>query len=185
MDIFEIQSRLKFISNVQIGDKINVKFMLIQKDCLSTKISRTLYYETRQNTLNFVRDTINRALEILGSSPCCSKDKETMITLLSDIKKSKIGIQNLRETYMIDVKFCCDLDTILENITIKIHEYEPHYGTSMNTMNTTNMVINNNGITVPRSIPLDINSKLEIINEGPKSVNSHSSNEVYGSVKNH
>ncbi len=183
MDIFEIQSRLKFISNVQIGDKINVKFMLIQKDCFATKISRTIYYETRQNTLNFVRDTINRALEILGSSPCCSKDKETMITLLSDIKKCKIGIQNLRETYMADVKFCCDLDTILENITIKIHEFDPLYGTSIN--NTTT-VINNNGITIPRSMPLDINSKLEIINEGPKSVNSHSSaNEVYGSVKNH
>jgi hypothetical protein len=184
MDIFEIQSRLKFISNVQIGDKINVKFMLIQKDCLATKLSRTLYYETRQNTLNFVRDTINRALEILGSSPCCSKDKETMITLLTDIKKCKIGIQNLRETYMADVKFCCDLDTILEKITIKIHEYEPFYGTSATNTTTT---INNSGISIPipRSMPLDINSKLEIINEGPTSPNSHSSNEVYGSVKNH
>ena len=61
MDIYEIQSRLKFISSVQIGDKINVKFMLIQKDCITTKLSRTIYYENRQNTYNFIKDTINRA----------------------------------------------------------------------------------------------------------------------------
>jgi hypothetical protein len=127
MDSFEIQSRLKFISNVQIGDKINVKFMLIQKDCVSTKISRTLYYENRITTLNFVRDNINRALEIITKS-CCQQDKELTSNLIIDLKNSKIGIENLRQTYISDIKFCCDLNTVLQNIDIKIAECEKSFG---------------------------------------------------------
>jgi hypothetical protein len=127
MDSFEIQSRLKFISNVQIGDKINVKFMLIQKDCFSTKLSRTLYYENRITTLNFVRDNINRALEIITKS-CCQQDKELTSNLIIDLKNSKIGIENLRETYINDIKFCCDLNTVLQNIDIKIAECEKSLG---------------------------------------------------------
>lgn len=127
MDIFEIQSRLKFISNVQIGDKINVKFMLIQKDCFSTKLSRTLYYENRITTLNFIRDNINRALEIITKS-CCQQDKELTCNLMIDLKKSKIGIENLRQTYINDIKFCCDLNTVLQTIDIKITECEKLLG---------------------------------------------------------
>jgi hypothetical protein len=127
MDSFEIQSRLKFISNVQIGDKINVKFMLIQKDCVSTKLSRTLYYENRITTLNFVRDNINRALEIITKS-CCQQDKELTSNLIIDLKNSKIGIENLRQTYINDIKFCCDLNTVLQNIDIKIIECEKSFG---------------------------------------------------------
>jgi hypothetical protein len=127
MDTFEIQSRLKFISKVQIGDKINVKFMIIQKDCFSTKLSRTLYYENRITTLNFIRDNINRALEIITKS-CCQRDKELTTNLVIDLKQSKIGIENLRQTYIDDVKFCCDLNTILQNIDIKITDCEKIVG---------------------------------------------------------
>ena len=130
MDTFEIQSRLKFISKVQIGDKINVKFMILQKDCFSTKISRTLYYENRITTLNFIRDNINRALEIITKS--CCQDKELTTNLVIDLKKSKIGIENLRQTYIDDVKFCCDLNTILQNIDIKILDCEKIVGISNN-----------------------------------------------------
>lgn len=124
MDIYEIQSRLKFISSVQIGDKINVKFMMIQKDCLTTKISRTLYYENRQNTYNFIRDTINRALEIICPPEVLNKNKEIIEGLIVDLNKSRQGILNLKETYMTDIKFCCDLDTILEKIKLKVNDYE-------------------------------------------------------------
>jgi len=124
MDIYEIQSRLKFISSVQIGDKINVKFMTLQKDCLSTKISRTVYYENRQTGYNFIKDTVNRALEIISPPEVLNKNKDIIEGLIVDLTKCKQGIQNLKETYVSDIKFCCDLDTILEKIKLNIADHE-------------------------------------------------------------
>lgn len=124
MDIYEIQSRLKFIASVQIGDKINVKFMMLQKDCIVTKLSRTLYYENRHTGYNFIKDTVNRALEIISPPEVLNKNKDVIEGLISDLTKCKQGIQNLKETYMADIKFCCDLDTILEKIKLNIAEHE-------------------------------------------------------------
>jgi hypothetical protein len=158
MDTFEIQSRLKFISNVQIGDKINVKFMIIQKDCFSTKLSRTLYYENRITTLNFIRDNINRALEIITKS-CCQRDKELTTNLVIDLKKSKIGIENLRQTYIDDVKFCCDLNTILQNIDIKVLECEKIVGLVYNsTQSSTDDIEIEKTSHTPRSDIIDFHT---------------------------
>lgn len=167
MDSFEIQSRLKFISNVQIGDKINVKFMLIQKDCFSTKLSRTLYYENRITTLNFVRDNINRALEIITKS-CCQQDKELTSNLMIDLKKSKIGIENLRQTYINDIKFCCDLNTILQTIDIKITECEKLLGY--------NLFFKHREISHKESIPRENNHQENSHKENSPRENSHQEN---------
>lgn len=116
MNPFEIKSRLKFISNVQVGDKINVKFMIIQKDSVYTKLSRTLYYETRQNTLIFVKDTIHRAFEIINMDPPQMSKEYNLDMMKIDLAACKVGIEHLKQTYLGDVKFCCDLDTVIQEI---------------------------------------------------------------------
>jgi hypothetical protein len=116
MNPFEIKSRLKFISNVNVGDKINVKFMIIQKDSVYTKLSRTLYYENRQNTLIFLKDTIHRAFEIINMDPPQMSKEYNVDMMKIDLLHCKVGIENLKQTYLDDVKFRCDLDTVIQEI---------------------------------------------------------------------
>jgi hypothetical protein len=40
--------------------------------------------------------------------------------LISDLRNSKNGLNNLKETYNLDVKFVCDLDTLLQTIDAKL-----------------------------------------------------------------
>ena len=120
----ETISRLKFIGKIEIGDKINLKCMYIQNDGLVTQLSRTLFQDNRLKTLTFIHDTINKSFEILK---CYQKSKKKSdqimcINLIYDLKHSKIGLKNIKETYIKDIKFCCDIDTMLQMIEGKLVE---------------------------------------------------------------
>ena len=126
----KIISDLKFISQLEKGDKINTKFMYRQPDGFTTRIIRTFFnHDTRQNTLKFIQETIYSTFDILLYYERSNKpsDRSTCINILSDLNKSKIGLNNLKETYSEDLKFKCDIDTILETIESKLKDIEPKY----------------------------------------------------------
>lgn len=113
----EIISRLKFISKIQKGEKINVKYMYVQPESIFTSISRTiLHQDNRRNTLNFIRNTLSGTFSILNKEN--STYKYQMLT--NDLKLVKNGLDNLKSTYISDIKFCCDVDTMLEEINNKL-----------------------------------------------------------------
>ena len=121
----ETFSRLKLISKIQIGDKINLnKDISITPDGVITQISRMLYQENRMKTLVFVQDTINKTFEILKCYERSNKKTDIMMckNLLKDLKSSKIGLSNLKETYSIYVKYQCDIEVVLQLIDTKISE---------------------------------------------------------------
>jgi hypothetical protein len=123
----EVISRLKFIGRLQKGEKINVKYMFVQPDGLITKFQRTiLYQDNRQNTLSFLQNTISRAFEIINSYSCSSKESQIRIGshVISDLKKSKEGLANLKNTYLSDTKFICDIDTLVQEIDAKLLEVD-------------------------------------------------------------
>ena len=128
-----IISRLKFIGKVQKGDKINVKYMFIQPDGIFTRISRSLInHDNRNNTLNFVRNTITRSFDIITSYSLSNKELHRTIRLhiIKDLEQSKIGLLNLKDTYLSDIKFTCDIDTLLQEIDAKLLDVEkkdPNY----------------------------------------------------------
>ena len=128
-----IISRLKFIGKVQKGDKINVKYMFIQPDGIFTRISRSLInHDNRNNTLNFVRNTITRSFDIIASYSLSNKELNRTIRLhiIKDLEQSKIGLLNLKDTYLSDIKFTCDIDTLLQEIDAKLLDVEqkdPNY----------------------------------------------------------
>ena len=128
-----IISRLKFIGKVQKGDKINVKYMFIQPDGIFTLISRSLInHDNRNNTLNFVRNTITRSFDIITSYSLSNKELHRTIRLhiIKDLEQSKIGLLNLKDTYLSDIKFTCDIDTLLQEIDAKLLDVEqkdPNY----------------------------------------------------------
>ena len=120
----ETISRIKFIGKIEIGDKINLKSMYVQNDGIITQISRSFLQDDRRKTLTFLQDTINKCFEILK---CYQKSKkksdQIMCTyLMEDLLNSRQGLKNIKETYIKDIKFCCDIDTLLQMIEAKTSE---------------------------------------------------------------
>lgn len=118
----ETISRLKFIGKIQIGDKVNLKSMYIQPDGLITQLYRSINQDNRSKTLIFLQDTITKTFEILKFYEKSLKvsDQIMCCNLIVDLKNSKSGLNNLKETYTMDVKFVCDLDTLLQTIDAKL-----------------------------------------------------------------
>lgn len=124
----EVISSLKFIGKLQKGDKINTKFMYRQPDGVATRISRTLInHDNRHNALNFVQRTISNAFEIMSTYLKSDKqsDKTMCSHIAADLKFAKIGLEHLKDTYSEDLKFCCDMETLLQDIDSKLVEILP------------------------------------------------------------
>ena len=122
----EICSRLKFIGKIQIGEKINIKYMTIQPDGYFTQLYRSILQDNRNKTLVFLQDTFFKTFEILK---CYEKTKQKSdilmcLNLIEDLKASKIVLKNLKETYFVDVKFICDIDVLIQIIEAKLSEID-------------------------------------------------------------
>jgi len=126
MDIInkEIISKLKFISKIQIGDRINTKYTSIQNDSVFTSLTRFFYQDNRIKTIIFVQETIKKAYELIYMYEKSEKISEKIlcVNLIRDLNDSKSGLNNLKDTYSYDLKFCCDIDTIIQIIDSKLAE---------------------------------------------------------------
>jgi hypothetical protein len=120
----ETISRLKFIRKIEINDKIDLKNMSITHDGIFTQLSRTVFQDNRNKTLVFLQDTINKAFEIIKcyDKSTRNSDKIMCSNVVTDLKGVRIGLKNLKETYNADIKFCCDIDVLLEMIEAKLSE---------------------------------------------------------------
>jgi hypothetical protein len=135
----DVISKLKFIGKIQKGDKINVRFMFVQSDGILTKISRSIInQDNRGNTLNFLQDTINKAFSIISNFEHLTgvADKVMCQNIATDLNLSKTGIHNLKDTYISDNKFCCDMDTLIQVIDARLAEIE--YKTRLNKIESNN-----------------------------------------------
>lgn len=118
-------SKLKFISKIQKGDKINVRYLYVQPSGFLTSLSRSFFYQdNRGNTLNFVHNTIYKTFEIIDNLEKNNNnntiEKALGNNITYDLENSKNGLLNLKETYIEDIKFCCDIDTLIQLIDAKI-----------------------------------------------------------------
>lgn len=122
----EIISRLKFIGKLKKGEKINTRHMYVQPDGITTSLSRTFaYQDNRGNALNFCQETISRSFELLITYERSDSSTEKVLfsRLIEDLQQSTVGLRNLKFTYITDTKFCCDMDTLLENVLAKLNKY--------------------------------------------------------------
>ena len=125
----EVISRLKFIGKIQKGEKINVKYIYVQPEGLITRISRTLINHcSRQNTLNFIKNTINKTYEIINTYINSEEEskRHILVNIIQDLKYSKKGIVNLKNTYLDDLKIGCDLDTLLQETDAFLHSIKDY-----------------------------------------------------------
>jgi hypothetical protein len=123
----DVVSNLKFIGELNNGDKINTLSLSRQPPGFMTSIKRTLAgNDNRHNTLHFLQKTLYTAFEIIETTDSTSmraSDKVVMRNLLKDVTKSKIGLSNLKETYASDLKFVCDIDTLIQFIDSKMEDF--------------------------------------------------------------
>lgn len=136
----EVISNLKFICKIKKGDKINTKFMYLQPDGIATKVSRSIInIDNRQNTLTFVQNTIKGVFELLEqyekNKTKEESEKAAFNLLVEDLEESRIGISHLRGTYCDDVKFCCDIDVLLQNIDVRLGSMGERFKDSNDRMN--------------------------------------------------
>lgn len=123
----EIIPRIKFIGKIQKGEKMNVKHMQVQQDSILTKISRSfIRTDTRANTYTFVNYSIKKGFEILYQHLDSQKpfDRILCLNLMTDIRNCKSGLQNIRETYIEDLMFCCKIDALIEETDARINDIE-------------------------------------------------------------
>tara|TARA_B100000401_G_scaffold438316_1_gene386378 strand:+ start:5205 stop:5639 length:435 start_codon:yes stop_codon:yes gene_type:complete len=128
----EIISKLKFISRIDKGEKINVQGLFLQEESYLTSISRTILRpESRTKTLSFLQNVINKSIEIIVSYLTSHDYSQHLIAtnLLKDLEESKKGLDNLKTTYSEDVMFCCNMDSLIEMIDIKISDINTNYNT--------------------------------------------------------
>lgn len=117
-------SKLKFIGKLRIGDKINTHYLYIQPRGIYTSFARTfMNQDNRVNTLMFVEETITRSFALLETYENTSLVFHHM---LDDIMHALDGLDNLRETYMNDTKFWCDISTLMQTIDVKMSFYKKY-----------------------------------------------------------
>jgi len=126
----DIIPRIKFIARIQTGEKMNVKHMQIVQDNIFTKILRTfIHNDTRTNTYTFISTALKKGFEILSMHLENNDifDRSLCQNLIYDLRQCKHGMQNVKETYMDDLMFCCKMDTLMEETAARIQDFEHKY----------------------------------------------------------
>ncbi len=132
-DSSEVISRLKFISKIQKGEKINTRYVknpVVQPEGIITSISRSIFnIDNRENTLIFLSTTIKRSFELLTlySKGDSSFDKSMTHNLLKDLSSCLTGLDNIKATYSPDIMFCCKIDTLFQDISARLSEFSEEY----------------------------------------------------------
>ena len=125
----ETISKLKLIGRISNGDKLNVKGMFLQRNNLFTKISRWVWYmDNRHNTVNFVRNTIYSTFTLIITLKKSNKryDNLILLNIIEDLESAKLGMVNIKNTYADDIKFCCDIETLLEAVEVELTKHRPN-----------------------------------------------------------
>lgn len=126
----DIIPKLKFISKLNKGDKINVKNMYIQHNNFINKVSRSFFHiDDRTNTLYFVTNTVKKGFELFHQHVDSDSNFDVIFctNIYSDLKNTITGLLNLKETYIEDLMFTCKIDALIEEIDARLHDIEKKY----------------------------------------------------------
>ena len=124
-----VVSQLKFISKLQPGEKINVHSMNISSVRYTDRLYRTFVSgESRDDTLLFIHEVINRALELIYSydSMHITLYLTMSALIVSNLQDSKKGLQNLMSTYEHDRMYVSQIEALLATLDAKIEAHENH-----------------------------------------------------------
>lgn len=123
-EIEKISSKLKFISKIEPGQKISVKSNYIQNNTYYTSVVRYLTGEDREKVYSFICDVIQDSFSVLDSLSDSSNDYDIKIcrNMIADLIDLKPGLDNLKKTYHKDKNYVSKMETLTQNLDVKIEE---------------------------------------------------------------
>lgn len=125
-DCQDVISKLKFLSKINKGEKINVTKLILQTEGIVTSISRSFWNtDNRNNAISFIQNTINQSITLIFKYAKSERESEQILAkeMIKDLKSSKNGIVNLKTAYKSDTMFCCNIDAFIQGIDAKMQEY--------------------------------------------------------------
>ena len=130
-EFINIVSKLKFISKVQIGEKIDTQSLTISYPNFYTKLYRSLFSrgECRNTTFEFMNNTIDSAFELINkyisTEKCDSYENNVYYSKIKEIidslESSRDGMINIIETYQNDRMYVSKIDTLIKSMNVKIN----------------------------------------------------------------
>lgn len=122
LSIEDTISKIKFISKLKKGEKFSIRNMYTQPPGLQTTITRTIFCDSRKDSIEFIRYTINAGIEIVEKYQNSKKPhkQKIAINLIQDLIQCQSGIKNLMETYSDDRMFQSEMETVLQMLKTKI-----------------------------------------------------------------
>ena len=120
----DIITKLKFISTFEIGQKMDSNNFKIESNNIMTPIKRFIYGDSRDNTIKFLNNTIDRSFEIIQCYSNSDRKSEIILcsNIINDLNKSIQGLNNIKETYKEDKLFTCSIDILIELIDARLTE---------------------------------------------------------------
>lgn len=120
----EIIKKLKFITMIESGERINVNTCSTSPNTLFSSFYRSIFKESRQKTFQFLNDIMDRSFELIFLYKESNKvsDQISCVQIVDDIMNSLVGIRNLQSTYQSDRNFYCEMETLLGSIYSRLAE---------------------------------------------------------------
>lgn len=116
----DIISKLKFISRIKAGHKIDTRAMRIQENTYFNAFIRTLFPDNRHNALGLFKEIITKAFQSIAHC-----DDDILVSnIIDDIRNCISGLENFKTTYIDDVMFTCEIDTLVDDIELKLGQHD-------------------------------------------------------------
>jgi len=121
----DVIKKLKFISRIEPGERINVSSVSTANNNLFSSIYRSIFKEGRAKTFQFLNDVIDRSFElvVLYQESQKMSDKITCAHIFEDLLASITGLKNLQTTYSEDRNFYCEVETLIGSIFARLAEF--------------------------------------------------------------
>lgn len=130
----QVIGRLKFMSKIRHGEKINVRELFVRdNDSVLQRMLRTIrnattylsaseIVESKAATLSFIQETVNDSITLIAvyrRDPDEFKQNIANI-IVQNLESSKSGIRNLIATYQADRKFISEAEAVIQTLEARI-----------------------------------------------------------------
>lgn len=117
----EVLSKLKFISQIQPNEKINVHDLTLANDSIYCNFWRYYHGESRSSTLLFIEELLIEAID-MAEVYLFQEDefkRKLACIILETMEETKSGVQNLCKTYGCDRMFTSKLNILTKTLEVK------------------------------------------------------------------
>lgn len=153
--LHDLLDKLIFISKVGKDQKINVSTMdIVNSDTYFGKMSRLWNRENKVKTLEFLNNVIQQTIQYIQ----VYYQTEYISIIINKLSESKIGFQNLLETYKNYPRTVSQLSVFLTNIDLQVeknkHFLQGHLNRRAKEKQLEESTLNNSIVTNTVTIPV-------------------------------